>query len=485
MRTIVFFARQRLTEFYIKLYEYLKYDYNLIFIAYSKEEESIIKENLNDVKIINFTDKVEENLKLQIIDLELLSWLDTLIYNISNKRFTLNSSLQSDRAFSYLSYKEALHLSQTYYIVWENIFNENKIDFLIHEFVSLHMNHLASILCKKNDAVYVSEMAVKGFDDYNFIFMNYDEGISIELEYEYNKITREEISKNEILISNYKCLFKDTEKVFFSHLNSKRIDYFKMFPRAIKNELKIFLKSPDKILNNVDYFMLYDRSALKKLINLTMYKILIKWDNFDSTEKYYYYSLHLEPEAVVNYMADGIYKNQIKLIENLAAQLPVGTYLYVKDHPHNIGYRNFNDYLRLKKVPNIKLLHAKIPGIEVIKYSIGVISLNGTAGFEAIMKGKKVFTFGKAFYNISPLAIYIENIKDFKNLLEIEYTEEYRESELNKLILALNKCLYIGNTDCFYNAKNDLSEDTQNINQIANSYREYLKKIEKIKEDYK
>lgn len=478
MKTILCFARLRLTELYIELYKQLNNEYNFVFVAYSKDEEMLIRSQLSNVKIINFTDLVNERISTTTLNMDTLKSIDELIYELSNQRFTLNSSIQSDRGFAFLSYRDSLLLSQIYYLIWKDIIIENKIDFFLHEFVSLCMNHIASILCKQNNAIYIAEMAVKGFNDYDIMFMNYDEGIPIQLTYEYNKISRENVLINKDLIDNYISLFNNDNKVYFEHLNTKRVDFFKMLLSAFKNEFLVHLGKVDKLKNNIDYFMTHNRVALKKVINIMMYKVFVKWDKYDSSQKYYYYSMHLEPEAVVNYMADGLYKNQIKLIENLAAQLPVGTYLYVKDHPHDIGYRSYIDYLKLKKIPNIKLLDTKIPGSLVIKNCLGVISLNGTAGLEGMMQGKKVFTFGKAFYNISPLSIYVKNIKDFKKAIEKEGLDfNNKKYELQKFSLALLNCLYQGNTDCFYNAKNNLSQNKDNIDAIVNSYRKYLNKI--------
>ena len=93
---------------------------------------------------------------------------------------------------------------------------------------------------------------------------------------------------------------------------------------------------------------------------------------------FYFYPLHLEPESVVLYSGRGMYQNQVKLIQNIAAQLPPGDILYVKDHPHDHGYRSADDYIALNSVPNIKILEHNFPGKSVIKKSKGVFTINGT-----------------------------------------------------------------------------------------------------------
>ena len=134
-------------------------------------------------------------------------------------------------------------------------------------------------------------------------------------------------------------------------------------------------------------------------------------------EKYYYYSFHLEPEATVLYLSDGIYANQVKLIENIAASLPAGYYLYVKDHPHEYAYRSACDYKRLMNIPNVRLLHQFISGKQLIAGAVGVFTINGTAGFEGLMLGKQVYCFGRSFYSFHPSVNYIHNIRDIRSVV--------------------------------------------------------------------
>ena len=92
--------------------------------------------------------------------------------------------------------------------------------------------------------------------------------------------------------------------------------------------------------------------------------------------------------AYINAFLDAlIYANQVKLIENIAASLPVGYYLYVKDHPHELAYRKAEDYRRLMQIPNVRLLRKSIPGKLVIRNAVGVFTINGTAGFEGLLLG--------------------------------------------------------------------------------------------------
>lgn len=476
MKKIAFFARLRLTNLYVKLFHHFNNEFEILFIAYSDEEERIIRRDAAGANVINFKKIISKKIVSTNIDLEKLQKIDQVIKHSTSGRFCLNSSIQSDRSFQFLKYSEVLKLSQVYFDAWTEIIQEYKFDYFMHEHVSLHMNHIASVVCKVNGTKYVSEIPIRGFDNYNFIISNFDEGISEELINEYNKISKGEIDSYKDEIHNFINLYRVESSVFFANLIPKKSQVFKLLFSSIYNEIKLILIRKNKLIEPIDYFLVRNRTAFKKLINLTLYKFFVRWDDFVENEDFYYYPLHLEPEAVVLYMADGLYKNQIKLIENIAAQLPVGKFLYVKDHPHSIGYRNFFDYRALNKIPNIKLLDARIPGTTVIKNSTGVITLNGTSGIEALMINKRVFTFGKAYYNLCPLVTHVPNVKDFGKLIDYNSNETQDNFELNRFVLALLRSMYKGNTDCFYGPENSISRDDANIIDIAESYRRYFRK---------
>jgi len=479
MKTVLFFARENLASLYGHISENLSSSYNIVFVAYSEKEEKVLREQFQIDKVINFKKVLKNTLNIDKIDYLLLDEIDHTMSEMTDGRFTLNSSIQSDRGFSILSYKESLALVQTYYLIWEELIKKYDVNYFIHEFVSLSMNHIASIVCKKNNALYVTEMQVRGIDKFNLLFINFENGIPVELRNTYNNLEKRQIVQNISKINVFLDIHLNDTQAFFSYIGGEKFRFIKLIKQSIKEWIVCILKKNkyDKILDNIDYYLLHSKSASAKIINILKYKLFIRWDIPQIKDTYYYYPLHLEPEATVNYLADGIYKNQIKLLENIAAQLPAGTYLYVKDHPHDIGYRELNDYLKLKAVPNIKLLHANISGNTIIQNSKGVITLNGTAGFEGILLGKPVFTFGKAFYSVSPLSTYVHNIRDLKEKLLTQFSEEERREHLNKLVLALINSSYSGNTNCFYGAKNKLKENKQNIINLQNSYKLYLDKM--------
>lgn len=470
MKTILFFHRCELTDFYAGLSQRLKLKFNVIHVAYSHIEQNILIEKYNIRPDYIFQDLVAAEISSNI-DVDILNEIDTLIIEKSRDRFTLNSSIQSDRGFSLLDYNEALLLAQSQYNVWKSIFLSVDIDFFYHEPPSLFMNHIASMLCLSYNAKYCYDSMVKGENEYNYILLMQDTAYSPEINSLMHSLTPLDIENNKDRISNFLNEFRRSSSVFLGDKIKSNHQYVKAFLSSIKSFVVSFLRgrSLHKLKDNIDYFLTYENMDWKKFKNLINYKIRVRFDDLDVTNDYYYYSMNLEPEATVLYLGDGIYENQVKLVINIASQLPPNTYLYVKDHPHFVGYRNYEDYLRLIKVPNIKVLKAQIPGKTIIKDCIGVLIINGTAGLEAIMLNKQVFTFGNMFFNVSDRVEYIKHIKELRSILYAKRNVIYKDDlNLYKFVLSYLNASHEGVTDYFQGRMSLYNIDYEkNIDKIS------------------
>lgn len=115
--------------------------------------------------------------------------------------------------------------------------------------------------------------------------------------------------------------------------------------------------------------------------------------------KYFVFTLQYEPENSTTIRAYP-FSNQICVIENLAKALPLGVYLVVKEHRGNQGYRKARDYRDIWYLPNVKLVPPEYPVNELIKNSLGVITLTSRMGWEALVLGKNVIGLGTTFYSL-------------------------------------------------------------------------------------
>ncbi|MDD4271849.1 MAG: hypothetical protein PHF50_03515 [Patescibacteria group bacterium] len=162
------------------------------------------------------------------------------------------------------------------------------------------------------------------------------------------------------------------------------------------------------------WFYLYD--SLKKKI-----RILIGYDDLydamDDNDDFVFFPLSVEPELSLLFCAP-FATDQINIIKQLAQSLPINYKLYVKEHPHMFGFRARKFYREIKKMPNVKLINPGINSYAIIKKAKMVASINGTAGWEALLFKKPAITFGAAFYNSLSMVKYCASMPDLPKLVK-------------------------------------------------------------------
>lgn len=483
-KTILFFDRSELTYLYGKMTQYIE-KAEVIHVAYSQNESKMLSQMgikcdyiyLDSFKNIYDTCEVSED-TLQEIDDDIIKY--------SEGRFNLNSSIQSDRAFTILNYEESLHAAVAHYLTWSSIFEKYHVDLFVHEPCSLFFNHIASILCNKQGGTFAYQIQLEG-DREGFFYQNacndnFDfKEIEAKFKYYLDNPTSVDIERCKAFLEK----FRREQKVFFGNIINRRQPMWKLYVSSLKSFIRKSIKtrSCDKRYQLIDYWLLSQNSAWDKIKNIKGYKRKhIKfYDNIPEGEKFFFYPMHLEPEAVVLYLGDGIYKNQIKLIENVAAALPPGYYLYVKDHPHEFAYRAPEDYQRLMQVPNIRLLSQWLPGKEIIKKCVGLVTINGTAGFEALLMGKQVYCFGRNQYSFHPKVNYIQNIRDLRSAIYQNMNAEYKDDEtMYAYIMGYLESLHPGYVNYFLGTAEKVGIDqNDNAKVMAEdliSYIDFLKK---------
>lgn len=122
------------------------------------------------------------------------------------------------------------------------------------------------------------------------------------------------------------------------------------------------------------------------------------FDAPDPNEKYVLYPIHFQPEASTLVQAP-MYLDQPALIEDISKSLPVGYRLYVKEHVSNRGRRPLGFYQRLRKTFGVRLLGPDEDTWSLIRGAAAIAVITGTVGWEGLLYGKPVITFGDVFYN--------------------------------------------------------------------------------------
>lgn len=118
-------------------------------------------------------------------------------------------------------------------------------------------------------------------------------------------------------------------------------------------------------------------------------------------EPYVFYPLHYQPEATTLVQAP-LYVDQLALLQDVAKCLPIGHRLYVKEHASSRGRRPLEFYRGLKAIPSVRLLGPDENAFALIRGAAAVAVITGTVGWEGLLLGKPVVTFGDVFFNLHP-----------------------------------------------------------------------------------
>jgi len=107
--------------------------------------------------------------------------------------------------------------------------------------------------------------------------------------------------------------------------------------------------------------------------------------------------LHMQPEHTVEGVAFE-YRDQAATALNIAAALPAGMVLLVKEHLPMVGKRPISFYEKLSECPNIKILDDAVHSYEVVKNSRLMFTLSGSVALESMYIGKPVIVLGKVYH---------------------------------------------------------------------------------------
>ncbi|MES2544106.1 MAG: hypothetical protein V4548_04415 [Bacteroidota bacterium] len=216
---------------------------------------------------------------------------------------------------------------------------------------------------------------------------------------------------------NYSEALPDYEKKRLEKGKGKFWSWRREFTSGVKNK-KAFLSLPYK----------------KKIYDL--YQTLTIEPN--KGDKYLVFFLHFQPERTS--MPEAFeFSNQWLIIRMISNSLPTGWKLYVKEHPSmftnyfDIRYRNKSFYNNIAELDNTQLLSLESDTFDLIDNAQGVVTITGTVGVQALVRGKPVFTFGVSSYRGLKNVYVIRKTEDL-NLAFEAIKEPYQTFSNNEFI---------------------------------------------------
>lgn len=147
----------------------------------------------------------------------------------------------------------------------------------------------------------------------------------------------------------------------------------------------------------------------RKLNNKSYLKDLLLLEK----ERFFYFPFHVQLDYSLTVRSPE-YLDQLGLIENILKVLPAGIKIAAKEHPASIGCLPYDRTKKNIQKENFILLHPSLNSYDIIKMSLGVVTINSKVGAEALLLNKFVFVFGNSFYSHPELVILFNNWKAFE-----------------------------------------------------------------------
>jgi hypothetical protein len=387
---------------------------------------------------------------------------EKIITEIEKKEegFTLAQYLNQDRHLKYYKYEKSYNILKEYTTKFYSFLRINHVKLILGELTwanELLFMHTANVFFNVpyvdvlNNYVF-TKPRITFFDDKHTVkFM--------DLEQRSTHIVDGEPNFDELIEKRSNVNINGIFNSFSNYSLKKYIEKYKLIK---------------KFGDSYDYkydFQIKLKFNLNKKINKFLNKLLQKYlfDIANLNCNYYYLPLHIQPEATPDIVSP-FYNNQLELIEKVSNSLPLDTVLYVKDHPDGLGYRDLLYYRQIRANKNVQLINSNFESSSLIKNSLGVITIAGTAGIEARLLNIPVVIFSDIFYGKKLDHVY--SVRDFNELPKILKKFKYLKGEfISKNIKDFMKFVFNSSYDGYIYDPIIQSEvlNSENINKLGNA----------------
>ncbi len=179
------------------------------------------------------------------------------------------------------------------------------------------------------------------------------------------------------------------------------------------------------------------------------------------------YPLHMQPEANIDVWGRK-YREQHKLIETIAINLPENAVLYIKPNPKSKYELSEALIETVTSLKNVVPLSHSVKMDDILPKVDLVITVTGTIAIECILSNKPVATLVKTINNKAPNCVFMNDIQsDLKNVIDSVYHNTFvkitKEQKID-FINILNTTSYKGLiSDPFTNINCILDENIDDI----------------------
>ncbi|MDA3886295.1 MAG: hypothetical protein PF638_11940 [Candidatus Delongbacteria bacterium] len=360
---------------------------------------------------------------------------------------------------------------------WTACIDEIKPDLVISSIVPHRVyDYILYLLCKFRKIKYITfrETAFSGRIIAVESIANLGDILDEQYERILNSKVNSQIIKEEIgndILDRFNKVQKDYDLAEPDYMKQHIIDHKfsstifgltkKFFIDAVQQKDRYFGKKGFLIKGIPTYFKKRNKSIEKSYVNLLGYSIRkLKANSYKKKLKEYYrlntskpnlnvpyviFTLHYQPEMTSN-PSGGIFVDQMLCIDILSRYLPSNYLIYVKEHPaqfysHQEGHtgRIQEFYDDLKRNPKVRLIPLEYDTFSLIKNSVGVATITGTSGWEAMVLGKPVICFGLSWYEKYNGVLKITDEKSGSQIQNFIENFKFNEKDLLAYLYAFSK----------------------------------------------
>lgn len=465
---ICFCARPCYDRFSVDLFKSIRSNYDNqikgIFITNDRLETEYIKSKIENADVSEVSAFFEINWNKFTIDK--LGYYERK-YNCA----PIWKIIYTDRFLINCDYEYCVRTTVGLFMFFEEVFLKGDVDYYYDETISTLQSYVAYIVGKEHGVQYISQMTARGKDSTHHYFLKDPYQYNSKFNYDYQKCSYDDsIVKlaTDYLIEFETKNFKPDNMAFVMSKPRFKLKYLLLPGLWLKNRIAPKYKNKYSYM----YYKQY-KNSFKSILFYLRYQMSKKYyKKTDYSKKFIYYPLHLQPEASTIVCAQK-YEKQLFFIDSWAKSIPADTLLYVKEHYAELGTRELDFYKQLKKFPNVVLIDPWEDTFKLIKNSVAVTTLTGTAGWEAMLLRKPVFLGGNILYDNAPGIIKIDDIYD--NYLEKMYKwVQPTRKEIIHYLCEYFTTIYEGNV---YAAYSDCYNE-ENIEKVAKSLTNYIMEME-------
>ena len=222
--------------------------------------------------------------------------------------------------------------------------------------------------------------------------------------------------------------FKES-KINFMKIFKDLINLAKLFVTLkITEKVEIFFKKNSKPfgkesqMNHLDFFIFKYKTIFKNLKLKKLYKSISEPVDYD--QSYIYYPGPYIPEAMSN-IVPGKFEDPFLILDMLSSSLPKDWKVYYKEHPATFATGGKGSlgkdkyfYKKLQSYKFVKIVPHDENTFKLTDNSKAVMTAGGTAGWEALVRGKPCLLFGSLWYQNCTEVFKIEKLSDLNKSIE-------------------------------------------------------------------